>query len=402
MSRRANHVKVGMFVIASFAVFAGGVTALGVAELFRDPVLVETYLDESVQGLEVGSPVKLRGVKIGQVEQITFVHEAYPEANTEQRRFVMLVMSLEHGPFRASATVEERRLIAERSVGQGLRCRLASQGLTGVAYIEIDFLNPKEHKTRLLSWQPKHMHLPSAPSTYTEVAQTLESISDRFEQLDIEGLVGRIDKLVGTIDSGVRDARIGQLSADLRRLMNGVSETIERGDVARISSQVVGLLEDVRVTNRKVQGFIDGPELTRLREDLAATGSSVRRMAEKAEPKVDRSLAGLEESLAALKRTGKRIEGLLAGPELERTLANADVTSRKVREASGELPALTDDLRESVGRVNTLLMAQQQSLQRIMTNLEVMSRNLRELSGDARRNPSRVLFGRPPPKREGR
>ena len=39
-----------------------GVVVLGGGALFRRTVIFETYLQESVQGLDIGSPVRYRGV----------------------------------------------------------------------------------------------------------------------------------------------------------------------------------------------------------------------------------------------------------------------------------------------------------------------------------------------------
>lgn len=49
---------------------------LGAGNLSKNLIL-ETYFDESIQGLDVGSIVKFRGVKIGTVKEITFVQDKY-------------------------------------------------------------------------------------------------------------------------------------------------------------------------------------------------------------------------------------------------------------------------------------------------------------------------------------
>ena len=38
---------------------------------------METYIEESVQGLDIGSPMKFRGVLVGKVEEITLTSAVY-------------------------------------------------------------------------------------------------------------------------------------------------------------------------------------------------------------------------------------------------------------------------------------------------------------------------------------
>ena len=61
------------------------VIVLGGRSLLAKPVVFESYFDESVEGLAVGSPVKLRGVEIGRVAQIGFVQDFYHFASDEER-----------------------------------------------------------------------------------------------------------------------------------------------------------------------------------------------------------------------------------------------------------------------------------------------------------------------------
>ena len=64
MGIKANYLKIGVFVIFTFALLTGGVVFWG-AEAFRQKkYFVETYIDQSVQGLTVGSPVYSRGVQL--------------------------------------------------------------------------------------------------------------------------------------------------------------------------------------------------------------------------------------------------------------------------------------------------------------------------------------------------
>ena len=69
MSAEARYFRVGLFVFVGLAAIAGTALVLGGRSFFAEKVTFETYFEESVQGLEVGSPVKLRGVGIHHDDQ---------------------------------------------------------------------------------------------------------------------------------------------------------------------------------------------------------------------------------------------------------------------------------------------------------------------------------------------
>ena len=73
MSTRANYFKIGLFTLAALALLVGAIIAWGAGAFAADRAIVETYMDESVQGLDMGSPVKFRGVNVGSTpyEEVT-------------------------------------------------------------------------------------------------------------------------------------------------------------------------------------------------------------------------------------------------------------------------------------------------------------------------------------------
>ena len=70
MKKDGTYFKIGLFVHRRLCCADRRVFCFVSADtLGGDMILVETYVDESVQGLSVGSDVLHRGVNIGQVKQ---------------------------------------------------------------------------------------------------------------------------------------------------------------------------------------------------------------------------------------------------------------------------------------------------------------------------------------------
>ncbi|MEO5730037.1 MAG: MlaD family protein, partial [Byssovorax sp.] len=70
MSAPTNHWKLGLFVVVGVVLTLTTVAVLGARSLRKEVSRYVSYFDESVQGLEVGSPIKFRGVTIGTVGKI--------------------------------------------------------------------------------------------------------------------------------------------------------------------------------------------------------------------------------------------------------------------------------------------------------------------------------------------
>ena len=71
MSQRANYFKLGLFVIGAIAAGIIVLIIIGTGRFLQKRVTIETYFNESVQGLDIGSKMKYRGVDVGQVTRIS-------------------------------------------------------------------------------------------------------------------------------------------------------------------------------------------------------------------------------------------------------------------------------------------------------------------------------------------
>ena len=74
MESKTIYFRVGVVILSGLAMLAALIVWVG-SDAFRSAGRpFETYFAESVQGLEVGSPVRFRGVPIGRVTQIAMAY----------------------------------------------------------------------------------------------------------------------------------------------------------------------------------------------------------------------------------------------------------------------------------------------------------------------------------------
>src|SRR5512143_3539214 len=144
MAVKANYFKLGLFVIGAIVVGVLILLIIGSGRWFQPRITIETYFNESVQGLDIGSKMKYRGVVIGEVTRISFTYTKYEsdKAMGERKRYVLVEAQLEPRLVggKASADIASPETTG-LEVERGLRVRLAPQGITGTNYLEVDYLD---------------------------------------------------------------------------------------------------------------------------------------------------------------------------------------------------------------------------------------------------------------------
>ena len=87
-----RYFRLGLFVAVSLSVLAAGLFLLGGRKLFQPTFTFETYFDKSVSGLELGAPVRFRGVPLGQVMEIVTSSAAYEKDVPLEKRKEYIVV----------------------------------------------------------------------------------------------------------------------------------------------------------------------------------------------------------------------------------------------------------------------------------------------------------------------
>src|SRR5687767_10992747 len=124
MSAKANYFKLGMFIIVAVVLTIAAVLVLGAGRIFQKRFIIETYLDQSVQGIDLGSRVKYRGVPIGNIRRIGFTQNHYsaPDVGKPTRHsYVLLELEITSMPFAANSLDDIKKNLP-LEVRHGLRC----------------------------------------------------------------------------------------------------------------------------------------------------------------------------------------------------------------------------------------------------------------------------------------
>lgn len=230
MSLKTNYFKLGLFIICATVLLLSILVFFGLGALNKDKIMLESYFDESVQGLDIGSPLKFKGVKIGSVQRIRFVFNKYHDIKDVPFRYVLVEMALDPESALAMRSREDLKEAIWSEVENGLRVRIAPQGLTGTGYLEMDYVNPRANKPLPISWTPEYYYVPSAPSTIARLEETFENFSKLLRKIDDAGVdvaVQNINALLVVMRDAVKEANVPGLSDNVNHLLADLRKTNE-------------------------------------------------------------------------------------------------------------------------------------------------------------------------------
>ncbi|PHK96161.1 hypothetical protein CR162_04815 [Pseudoroseomonas rhizosphaerae] len=333
-SSSSLYVRVGALILVGLALGLGFLLFLTGGGFGRQSIVFETYLEESVTGLEVGAPVRYRGVQIGQVSQVGLVNAEYPPSsrNAALEAFQLVLVRLSLDPAKATVRSQEQ---AMRSVERGLRARLSSQGITGVAYIELDFVSPERFPPREVPWEPDYPVVPSMPSTVAQVQNAAEAILSRIQQAPLEQLLDDVSGIVRTLRTQVDEGDFAHLLAEAAQTMALLRQVVQSSDVPAMVAELRGVAADLRTT--------------------------------------------------------------FAGPEIREALANTGAATEEMRRALTRLPAVIGALEQTARAARNTTQDTNADLAPILRDLRAVVSNLRDTTETLRRAPGQAIFGAPPP-----
>ncbi len=300
MSERTRQLKIGIFVLVALGVAAAGLFTLGIRRGLERTLTFETYFPGSVSGLLVGSPVTLKGVRVGEVTAIGFSWIEYPGGRPA---CVIVHFSVKESLRPAGPDPAE----LDGAVADGLRAIIETEGFTGVAHLALEDVETEKNPPLRYTWKPRTPVIPSAPSQLSQLFSSASTTLNQLERLDVDRLVHSLDHLLQTADKALQN--LAQFDA------KGVSRSLNRtlGSANSAALELGALASDTR---RAVADMHPGA----LGRDAAALVLAAGETNAKIERLVDRFSAvdvrQVNETIASARRAAQHLDD--AAEELRR------------------------------------------------------------------------------------
>jgi phospholipid/cholesterol/gamma-HCH transport system substrate-binding protein len=363
-----RELTVGVFVLASTALALGGVIAIGSGTLFKHTETIETSTTDSVNGLQIGSPVKYRGVPIGEVSSISFADRLYP-AGADDFDFaspVVIRMKVRLDVFGPEQSERFTQSIGD-GVARGLRARLTSAGLTGGLFVDLDLNDPTLFPIAKLPYEPLFPYIPTAPSRLDQLIDRIQVIAANLSEVDFSSLGGSLQKTVDDINNVV-ERRVNPMFAD---------------------AQV--FIKELRASNQQIQNILADPAIAATISNASTFTGDLRDVFGESKQGLKDGLAEIPAMMKSARAAADRLDAILQSERLLSILAKLD-------ETSGELPATVAEYRAIGQQLQEFLASESYEIRQLIEALRKTSENLAELTGSAKTDLGQTLFGNPPPR----
>ncbi|HHJ38716.1 MAG: hypothetical protein AXA67_03165 [Methylothermaceae bacteria B42] len=218
MSKPTSPAVIGAFVIGAVILFFVGLLVFGGGEFFTERERSVIYFTESVNGLNVGAPVKMRGVQVGKVTAITVQYD--PKRQTLISS-VEVEIDLSKVNMGGTARFPWQEPTLEDLVKKGLRAQLKVQSLvTGQLYVDLDF--EPQTKPNLIGLNKNLPEIPSIPSSQEEIENTISDLVREIRQLPLTEI---FTKLQSTLDHLHAVVSQPELKSSVERLDRVLAKT---------------------------------------------------------------------------------------------------------------------------------------------------------------------------------
>ncbi|MFA5008520.1 MAG: MlaD family protein [Candidatus Omnitrophota bacterium] len=210
MIKKANKKLIGVFVVGAVALFIAAILVFGSGALFKQADKYFLFFDGSVKGLSTGAPVIFRGVKIGNVTDISPIYD--PKSKKVLIGVIIEVELSRVEGFPERIGYPNYKMLISR----GLRAGLEVQNfITGQLMIGFDFYSGEPAKMYgVVKSYPELPTLPVSPAIFDVMNQLpIKDIADNLKQT-----VAGINNLINSSGSRGLNNMLQEVSEAARSL----------------------------------------------------------------------------------------------------------------------------------------------------------------------------------------
>jgi len=262
---------VGAFVLGALAIVIATVIGLGSSHLFTHEHKFVMFFSSDVNGLNVGAPVKFRGVEIGAVSNILLSLGGLGAGNLQQQGAqvrIPVIIQLDSRKILARGAeldLDDPKQI-ETAVSLGLRGELKTESmLTGLCYVDLD-MHPDTPAKYYLGRNSPYPEIPTVPTPLEQAQTAIVRIMAALEKVDFDKLASAFTNTATSINDLVKSQEVRNTLISLNQAAVSLNSTAEsiRKTSDDLSKQVGPAAEDLRRTTASARAALEQAQATLL------------------------------------------------------------------------------------------------------------------------------------------
>lgn len=311
---KPKSAAIGAFIVGAIILVFVALIFFSGGQLFSHKERVIMYFDGSVQGLQVGAPIKLKGVVLGEITDIQINFQS-----DDKNVLTAVTAELALQRINRKGTHVDQAFF-EDAIATGLRAQLKYQSfLTGLLYVELDFF--PDSPAQIYGFQDKILELPTKGTEFEEISKNLQD-------LNIKGIIDNLDRLTADVSRLVASGSVEQTLGSVKNAADSIEQTAAglRTDVNSISTQ-----------------------LNKTTQELTVLLKSLNQQAPVIASNLNETLTQLQHSMDQFKNTAQTMDNTFAEDsplmyQLNRTMKDVSRSANALRNLSDTLEQQPESL----------------------------------------------------------
>lgn len=291
MSSNVSNVRLGLFVLAAIGLIVVTLVWMGASKYTKGAAYYVSFFDESVQGLQVDSKVKYRGVDVGRVTDIRVAPDF---------KLIEVVMQIGF----------------EGDLSNEMVAQLQSVGITGIVFIELNRQQQGDkEKSPRVDFAAEYPIIPSKSSEMQKLMSVIDRITKQLDRVDFEGIGDDVTETLAAIRHIVENASLQKSMANLERtasnLENITSTVLKEIKTGRINTALNSINDGAKnldILLSKARKALDEMKLQSTARQVREFVTTLKDQSLDIALQVRRTMANLRSSSQRLDRLLMRLE----------------------------------------------------------------------------------------------
>ncbi|MDR2429492.1 MAG: MlaD family protein [Puniceicoccales bacterium] len=276
MSKPANTSLIGAFVLGGILLLVVGIGLFGAGRFGAKKLNLICYFEDSVNGLDIGSLVKFKGVTIGKVTRLLL----RTPTQGENDNAVPVIIEIDEKLMAARGIVDyltdgtKRGIVLE----EGLRARLQPLSIiTGQLYVELDIYpgtSATYHQPRPPKDTPQGTNLMEVPTLASNLGTLMRATTvtlDQFSRIPFRDMGEKMNRILAQVEEGIGLLDFAGINTRLMAIANSLDSFLKDPHLQQTPATLHATMQTLQTLGQKLADKTDP-----LARDIEATAAIAR------------------------------------------------------------------------------------------------------------------------------